>query len=365
MKLDKLKSLIPFSEIEQEAQHQIYDNLAHDFMLKMAIMPDVHAGYDLPVGGVALLDGKISPSYVGYDIGCGMCFVRTPLKADELTSEALQNIFDSIYKVIPVGFNIRERGLDYKAFQSASEDKELNKRVIEKLEKSLGTLGGGNHFIEIGKDQKGFVCVTIHSGSRNIGHSIAEFYMKKARFLDVSSELGNAYLEDMNFALDFALVNRLTMMQSVLKIMGLDYLTKKIIKESLVNENHNHAIVTEEGVLHRKGATPADVGQLGIIPANMRDGVYITKGLGNKEFLSSASHGAGRTMSRSKAKKMLDMELFHGAMKGVVAKVEESTFDESPFVYKNIDTVLAYQEGVAINVVDKITPMVNVKASGK
>jgi len=358
----RLHSLIPLHEIEAEAYNQIMNVLQLDFLKSLAIMPDVHAGYDLCIGGVALLDNHISPSFVGYDIGCGMTHVNTGVDVKDVfkSKEDRVNLFDEIYKGIPVGFTIREKALDYEDFKSAGGFKDLDQKVGAKLQKSLGTLGGGNHFIEIGENSDGKVCITIHSGSRNIGHSVASKYMKIDRILQLDSEVGQAYLQDMNFALEFALANRLTMIKEVVKMLGIQW---HKVKDSLINENHNHALVTEDGVLHRKGATPADEGQLGVIPANMRDGVYITKGKGNKEFLSSASHGAGRVYSRRKAKEEIPFDLFEETMEenNIVAKVDTSTLDESPFAYKEIKDVIKYQEGIVVDVIDHIKPLVNIK----
>ncbi len=363
---EKIKSLINLEEIEPEALKQIYDVASLDIVKKLAIMPDVHTGYDLCIGGVALVEGHISPSFVGYDIGCGMCFVDTGIKAEEIfkTKKDREEIAKEIYKEIPVGKNIRKKPLDYEKFRSASGDSSLEKKVNDKLFHSLGTLGSGNHFIEIGENLEGNICVTIHSGSRNIGHTIASYYMKKGRFLPLDSFWGKAYLEDMNFALDYALENRLTMMKIVLKVLGFtEKEIDRIIRKTLINENHNHAVLTDEGVLHRKGATPAEEGQKGIIPANMRDGVYITVGLGNKEFLSSASHGAGRVLSRRKAKELIDIKEFKKVMEmaDVVAKVDNSTLDEAPFAYKDINQVIKAQENVVIKVVDQVRPLINIK----
>ncbi len=364
--MEKIKSLIDLTEIEPEAVKQIYDVASLDIVKKLAIMPDVHAGYDLCIGGVALVEDHISPSFVGYDIGCGMCFVNTDIDTGQIfrSKKDRENIAQEIYREIPVGKNIRKKPLDYTPFRSASGDKNLEKKVNDKLFLSLGTLGSGNHFIEIGENLEGKVCITIHSGSRNIGHSIASFYMKKGRFLPLDSDIGKAYLEDMNFALEYALENRLTMMKKILKILGFtDKEIKKLINKKLINENHNHAVLTKEGVLHRKGATPAEEGQYGIIPANMRDGVYVTVGLGNKEFLSSASHGAGRVLSRRKAKEVIDIKEFKKVMEmaDIVAKVSEKTIDEAPFAYKDINKVIQAQEGVVIKVIDVVKPLINIK----
>jgi tRNA-splicing ligase RtcB len=162
----------------------------------------------------------------------------------------------------------------------------------------------------------------------------------------------------MLYAQEYALENRKQMMLEILDIMKLP----KTLK-NMINENHNHAIVNGSQVLHRKGATPADKGQLGVIPGNMKDGVYITKGLGNSEYLSSASHGAGRKMARGKAAKNLDFEHFKKQMKGVVAVVDENILDESPDAYKDLEMVISKQIGIVVEVVEKAYPLINVKAS--
>ena len=357
-KLIKMKTLVPMEEIEQTAQQQIYDVLSLDCLKALAIMPDVHAGYDLPIGGVALLDGMISPSFVGYDIGCGMCSLDTGIPAADVT--ALRGIYNDILKAIPTGFASHATGQRYsKTFTSAVLDKNTVQRVQVKVEMQLGTLGGGNHFIELGENRKGNLCITIHSGSRNVGHTIGGAYMKMGRMFPLDSMQGICYLQDMNFALEWALENRLRMMHKVMGCLGVKPPRNWA---RVINENHNHAVVTPEGVLHRKGATPADLDQLGVIPANMRDGVYITRGLGNTEFLSSASHGCGRVMGRNVAKKTLDYQEFQETMRGIICSTDRSILDEAPAAYKDINYVLKAQEGVTVEVVDYIKPLLNIKA---
>ena len=375
--LQKLKSLIPMNEIELAAQQQIYTTLEMDEVKLLAIMPDCHAGYDLPVGAVALVDGCISPGYVGYDIGCGMCSVNTGVTWDEVVPKAREQrkqMHDALRGEIPVGFNKRsKRHRDAGAFSSAGGDKNLSIMVDKNVGLQLGTLGGGNHFIEIGRNRAGELCITIHSGSRRAGYDVGEYYMRQAnalktKFLRLDSDLGQAYLQDMNFFLQFALDNRLIMIKTALKVMGFNFKQiHDIIGKTLINENHNHAVVTAEGVVHRKGATPADLGQPGIIPGNMRDGTYVTRGLGNAEYLCSASHGAGRVMGRRAAKERVTLQDFTDAMKGhdVYADVSKATIDESPLVYKDIANVIGYQEHVVIEVVDHITPLITIKGGGE
>jgi len=370
---EKLRSLIPLHELEWSAQNQIYDALKLDFLITLAVMPDCHTGYSLPIGGVALLDSVISPGYVGYDQGCGMCYIVTRILAADFfkrENKKLQ-IFESIYDRIPVGFNSREKGLVYNSFSSASGNKDLNKKVEGRLWIQLGTLGGGNHFIEIGVNREGYITITIHSGSRNIGHSIASYYMNLSKnvdkdlpngFLHLNGEHGQHYLRDMNFALDYALANRKFMMGDVLSLFGYNsHEIDTLINTYMVNENHNHAIVDKNTVLHRKGATPAHDGQIGIIPGSMKTGVYVTEGLGNSHYLNSASHGAGRKLARKAAKKKITMERFKTQMDGIVAKIDHSTKDEAPDAYKNLHNIIKEQEGIVIKTIDYAKPLINVK----
>lgn len=370
--LEKLRCMVHLESLEHSAQQQIYNALELDFLKTLAIMPDCHMGYLLPIGGVALLDGVISPEYVGNDQGCGMCCAVTDMDAELLGDwNDKIGIFNQIYKRIPIGVG-QQRSLskNYKQFESASDNKELNKRVNAKQYIQLGTLGAGNHFIEIGKNSDNKVVVTIHSGSRNIGYTIAAYYIHLSRqedkhlpngFLDLNSDVGQAFEEDLRFSLQYALDNRMIMMHDVLEIIG--FKPHEIVGylKNIINENHNHAVITEDGVLHRKGATPAETGVLGVIPGTMRSGVYITKGLGNEHFLNSASHGAGRILGRKKAKQTLKLEDHQRLMEGIVAKVDMSTLDESHQAYKNIDNIIAHQDGIVIDIVDHVEPLINVK----
>lgn len=375
MKLsEKLKSLVPLHEIEPGAVSQIFDNLKLDIVRQMAIMPDVHQGYDLPIGAVALVDGYVCPSYVGYDIGCGMCYVNTGVMANDIikTWEDKKRLHHAIKygeEAVLVGF---ERRTSYHPeaidFISASGDKKLTNRVNDLNKLQLGTLGGGNHFIEIGENQDGYLCITIHSGSRKCGYDTAEWYIKKAqsdgkysKFLSIDSELGQSYLTDLAFFQDWALDNRLHMIKNILSILGFNFKQIcDIIKATLVNENHNHAVPYCGGYIHRKGATPAELGQLGLIPGNMRDGVYLTCGLGNKDYLESASHGAGRVLGRNAAKKKFSNEDVEIMMLESDCYAEH-VIDECPDAYKDLDTVIGYQDGLVIEVINHILPLVNVK----
>lgn len=363
-----MNTLIPEHEIEPEALQQIYNWLNLSFLKKLAIMPDVHTGYSLPIGGVALLNGVISPVAVGYDIGCGMISVDLKTKVSEIipARKDQEKIYKDITNIIPLGFNIFQSPkfkIGYFVPSISTKDsKRLKEEVDKKLGKSLGTLGGGNHFIELGSNREGNLCVTIHSGSRNPGHQIGRFYMNLAKdtelpngFFALESELGQAYYQDMNYMLWYALQNRRRILEQVLNILGFKW------QSDFINENHNHAVITEDGILHRKGATPAKKDQLGVIPGNMRDGVYITKGLGNTKYLCSASHGAGRKGSRKWAKNTFNVESFRDSMGDVIGRFDEGTLDECPQAYKDFDTVVKYQEGVVVEIIDYIKPIINVK----
>ena len=366
--LEKLKTLIPLEELEYDCQSQIYNALELDFVKKVCIMPDAHTGYLAPIGSIILLDKVISPEYVGFDQGCGMCCLITSIKAKDLKHKDLIKIFNEIINKIPTGFTSREHGIDHETFKSASGDKQLTKDVNDKLHKQKGTLGGGNHFLELGENTNGYITITIHSGSRKTGHLLCTYHSNISNlndkdlpngFLHLNGDFGQSYIKDLDFALQYALDNRKVMMQDILKILGLSDSLK-----GMINENHNHAIVLSNGdVLHRKGATPADKGQIGVIPGNMRDGVYITEGLGNQEFLSSASHGAGRKFSRSKAKDTLSMDSFKAQMKDVVCIVDPNILDEAPDAYKDVTAVIDRQKGIVIDVIDFIKPLINIKAS--
>lgn len=420
----RLSLTIPADRLDAATWDQIESALALPCMVHLAIMPDAHAGYDLCIGGVALLDGHISPSFVGYDIGCGMCHVNTGLPVNEVLPDeaARQRLFDRLRLDIPVGTATRAPGeYDLPRFTSASGDAQLTDTVNARQSIQLATLGGGNHFLEVGVNKRGEVGITVHSGSRRSGWDIGAWYMKQGRLFPLDSRLGRAYRQDMGWALDYALLNRRLMLEHALRALAdvhrqlirparkrpacpanptgrtgaadsnghtvqsdakasATHLTQPPLSEQeislllgrIINENHNHAVVLDQPrdqpgpsgallVLHRKGATPADAGQPGIIPANQRDGVYVTEGLGNAEYLSSASHGAGRRMSRNEAQRTIPLERFRSQMRGIICRADKGVLDEAPDAYKPIAEVLAAQDGVLVRVIDHFRPLVVLK----
>ena len=236
--------------------------------------------------------------------------------------------------------------------------------------RQLGTLGGGNHFIEIGYDNFSKVWITVHSGSRNIGNVTGGYHMgvtsgtgkaKEGNYgLPANTPEAKNYMRDHDFCTAFALENRNQIARAVEKCIS-HYCRGTLQPIGLINRTHNHVIYdrVKNIYIHRKGATHAEHGMLGVVPGNMRDGVFIVEGKGNPDSLYSSSHGAGRKMSRSKAK-TLDMGMFKEHMAGITANVSESTLDESPAAYKNIFEVMESQRDL-VTVVNHIKPIINVK----
>ncbi|RMG25307.1 MAG: RtcB family protein [Methanobacteriota archaeon] len=388
MKDDRIKIFADMQTLDGKALAQFYDAMSCHFVTRGALMPDAHAGYSLPIGAVVATHGHIVPSWVGYDIGCGMCAMQTSFDKIDVQDHA-EDIFRMIYDTIPVGFKINGTFnlVSDKAKSFVSEtmggsplsDKAVHDIVEKKNWKhALGSLGGGNHFIEIGYDDDDKVWIVIHSGSRGVGHGIASHYMKVASnsqkakeghySLRFYSKEGQKYFMDMNWALEFALANRMEMMERVLNAVRSFCDEGKVERDfhEVINRNHNHAVERymdgEHVIIHRKGATHAEAGMYGVIPGNMRDGSFIVRGKGNSDALFSSSHGAGRVLGRKQAKKDLDAQSFKSDMErhGIIARTDEGVLDESPDAYKDIFSVMEMQKEL-VDVVKRIRPLINVK----
>lgn len=369
MKIATDKPYRIFAEVlEQGALDQFESAMQQDFVVRGALMPDAHAGYSLPIGAVVATDGVVLPSWVGYDIGCGMCALPTTYSADEVRANA-KKIFDSIYLTIPVGFNHNQKtaGWDNAGIDRTAKMQEIfDKNGL----RQLGSLGGGNHFIEVGADETEKVWIVIHSGSRGIGHAAASHYMRlasgdgKAREghfgFDIATTDGECYIADLNFCLAFALENRSEMMRRIEQVLADNCASGQGDWSELINRNHNHVELKDGLWIHRKGATHAEAGMMGVIPGNMRDGSFIVRGKGNPEALWSSSHGAGRVLGRKEAQRTLDMGQFTETMEGVVARVTAETLDESPFAYKSIFDVMRQQSDM-VEVVAHVKPILNIK----
>lgn len=354
--------------LEQSALDQFTSAMEQDYSLKGALMPDAHTGYTLPIGGVIATRGVIVPSWVGYDIGCGMCAVATTF-APESVRQMAKKIFRDLYERIPVGYNVNKNPVA--CILDPADLTETGRKAFHgrKGFRALGSLGSGNHFIEIGIDEQNVVWVIIHSGSRGVGHGIASEYMKLASGgtrareghfgLKEDSPMGQAYINDMNWALQFALANRREIISRVLQVLGL-HCSGHEDQTSFINRNHNHAELKDSMWIHRKGATHAEEGMAGVIPGNMRDGSFIVRGKGNPASIWSSSHGAGRVMGRKKARQKLNVADFVRTMEEITARVGKSTLDEAPEAYKDIFAVMEQQKSM-VEVLHHVQPLINMK----
>ncbi len=360
------------SQIEDGALVQARNLANFPFAVKhIAVMPDVHQGYGMPIGGVMATKDVVIPNAVGVDIGCGMCAVRTSLT--EIDTDTLKKILGEIRQVIPVGFKKHETAQHIKNMpDGVTADMVIVTREYQNTTRSLGTLGGGNHFIEIQEGSDGYIWIMIHSGSRNLGFKVANHYNKLAvklnerwkssvpkswelAFLPIKSEEGQAYLNEMQYCVDFALANRKLMMQRAVKIfMRETNPTKNIRLSEMINIAHNYAALENHfGMnlwVHRKGATKATKGLTGIIPGSQGTSSYIVEGLGNRESFMSCSHGAGRTMSRTQARKELNLEEEISKLedKGILHSIRgQRDLDEASGAYKDIDRVMEEQRDLA------------------
>jgi tRNA-splicing ligase RtcB len=348
---------------------QFYEAMKLDCAVQGAVMPDVHKGYALPIGAVVASQGVVFPAWVGYDIGCGMCAVPTSFEFDEIKRNR-EEIFRSAYESIPMGLGkYNDKNLVSFRHDATPKAKQIFAERFGR--RQLGTLGSGNHFIEIGVDDEALIWLIIHSGSRGIGHAIATHYMKLAadgRRLEwhhgfrTDSEAGADYIVDLNYGLAFALENRKEMMRRLIQVIKqhCTHGDASLDDPMFINRNHNHAEQKDGLWIHRKGATHAEKHMLGVVPGNMRDGSFIVRGKGNPESLCSSSHGAGRIASRTQIKKAVTMDDFREQMTGITAKVDKSTLDESPGAYKDIFEVMRLQSEL-VDIVCRVRPIINMK----
>ena len=368
---------------DKETLAQFRHCYSQPYVMKASLMPDAHLGYVAPIGAVLAAKDMLVPAWIGYDIGCGMTAARLPKNILKDLKANPKEIYHEVKKRVPMGLGMinksektirKETKKEYEKILKKFREGLHNKQVLQFLEsgkalRNLGTLGHGNHFIEIDEDSKGAPWIVVHSGSRAVGHWTAKFYMKKSsgnarKFeethpLPINSDAGKEYQNLLDFGLEFAKLNRLEIINqavaSIEKVLG-----KKIKFTIWTNKNHNHALKEQGLFVHRKGATPAKKGERGIIPANMLDGSFLVEGRGNREFISSSSHGAGRVMSRSEARKKINESFFREEMlsAGVTGNFSESVLDEAPEAYKNIYKVLEAQKK-SIKVLSHLKPFIN------
>lgn len=346
----------------------------------VALMPDGHFGKGISIGGVVATDNVIVPNFVGVDIGCGMCATKTNLK--DYDPERLKRVMSLIRQRIPVGFNHHKDKQSWSGFDNNPPTHiPIIKQEIESAKYQLGTLGGGNHFIELQADEEGYLWCMLHSGSRNLGKKIADEYHKKAvalceqwysnipvkdlAFLSMDSEEGREYEVAMHFALQFAKESRLRMMSQILQ--SIDEVFGRIEIEPTINVHHNYARLEHhfgcDVMVHRKGATSARKDEIGIIPGSQGTASYIVKGLGNPESFMSCSHGAGRKIGRKEAQRSLNLqdEIKKLDDAGVIHSIRsESDLDEASGAYKDIECVMENQKDL-VEIVTKLKPLAVVK----
>ncbi len=388
-------AVIYTKKMEESAIKQIQAMCDSDIFanLNIRIMPDVHTGSSCTIGTTMTIQDKIVPNMVGVDIGCGMAVVE--LSEKELDLPALDKL---IYERIPAGMNHREVPHIYAA-KTNIEMLCCYRQINEALAfNSIGTLGGGNHFIEVDKDENGHLYLVVHSGSRHLGHEVASYYQAEAyrqmsgnaqyqlnqmiqslkeqgRHTEiqaaikaakanqaeiapdmayVSGELFDNYIHDMKIVQTFATLNRHAIIDEIVTGLGLH------VMDSFTTI-HNY--IDTENMILRKGAVSAQRGEKLLIPINMRDGSLICIGKGNEEWNCSAPHGAGRLLSRGKARETLSMEEFESEMQGIyTTSVNRNTLDESPMAYKSLSDIV---DNIAptVDIYKRITPIYNFKSS--
>lgn len=357
----------PIHEVESAALTQLRKVSSLPWVYHhVAAMPDVHLGVGATVGSVVAMKEAISPAAVGVDIGCGMSAVRTDLTASDLP-DSLVEIRSSLEKEIPVGMNGHGDVHPLAAKNDLwKEFKHLSSKVQDSFPRAqcqMGTLGGGNHFIELCLDTEGQVWLMLHSGSRNIGKTLAEIHIKKAQtlahnekildrdlavFLAGTKEMAD-YRRDLFWAQRYAAENRRVMLEIYQSIIR-DFfaIRKRPVKfEKPISCHHNYVSEEchfgEDVLVTRKGAISAKVGEMGIIPGSMGTKSYIVEGLGNPDSFHSASHGAGRRMSRGEAKRQFTVADLAAQTAGVECRKDGGVLDEIPGAYKDIDVVMANQ----------------------
>ncbi len=359
----------------------------------ICIMPDVHAGAGCTIGTTMTIKDKVVPNIVGVDIGCGMELIQIAEKDIDL-----KKLDELIYERIPSGMNCRKVMHEYADKIDLSKLRCFKEVDIDLAYKSIGTLGGGNHFIEVDRDNENNIYLVIHSGSRHLGKEVAEYYQnegykrlcgnsdfqlkemiskykKEGRekeiqeaikcaknnkidvppyLAHVEGQLFNDYIHDMKITQEFAVLNRQAMADEIVKSMGLTVIDK-------FTTIHNY--IDTENMILRKGAVSARKGERLLIPINMRDGALICVGKGNDDWNQSAPHGAGRLLSRKTAKSTLTLEEFKKEMKGIYStSINLETLDESPMAYKSIDDIVDNIQPT-VDVIKRILPIYNFKSS--
>ena len=374
-----IKLWLAEDQMEEEALQQARNLANLPFAFKhIAVMPDTHQGYGMPIGAILATRGAVVPNAVGVDIGCGMCSLRTNLKRIE--KPKLKKIMGIIRKTVPVGFKHHETRQDEAWMPERKGRLPIVEQEYESALYQIGTLGGGNHFIEIQKGSDGYIWIMIHSGSRNIGFTVANHYNDVAKkknedsgedvpqdlaYFPESSEYFDLYWNEMNYCIHFALANRKLMMERA-KSAFIEILPESAFAD-FINKPHNFAAEEEHFgelvIVHRKGATRARKGEWGMIPGSQGTRSFLVKGKGETQSFESCSHGAGRIMSRTKARKTLDMkeEIKTLRSRGILHTIRHRRdLDEAPGAYKDIDEVMENQVDL-VDVQIELQPLAVIK----
>jgi tRNA-splicing ligase RtcB len=361
-------------EVDDRSREQLSNIASLPFIHHhVAAMPDVHLGIGATIGSVIATHKAIIPAAVGVDLGCGMVAARLSLTANEIDEKALQKVFDQISRDVPVG---RAQHRDERVLVDAAKPFELGLKSLtdrhpellkafgkfSKWTNQMGTLGGGNHFIEVCLDETNQVWVMLHSGSRGIGNAIASYFIALARkdmerwmiqlpdrdlaYFPEGSEHFADYVEAVHWAQDYAMQNRTSMLELVLTALQ-RHLPPFTVTTEAVNCHHNYVAQEhhygENVWVTRKGAIRARAGDLGIVPGSMGARSFIVRGLGNPESFCSSAHGAGRKMSRTAAEKQFTVADMVAQTQGVICRKDKDVIDEIPGAYKDIDQVMANQ----------------------
>ena len=386
-----VKSWLPLEEIEPGALKQIGDAARHpDVASAMAVMPDCHVGFGVTIGSVFPTVNAVLPSAVGVDIGCGMCAIDigVVLDRERMDKGFWRGWSGNVSRNVPSGFDWHKRAQNLGDLDRPLRATNLQRLIRERAAVQLGTLGGGNHFLEAQVAEDDHIWMMVHSGSRNTGLQIAGHYNKLAivnsaerglaagrdlASLPLDDQLGQDYVHDMNWATDFALASRRAMLSAMLETLwrelersGIEFVSTDL--DAMINIHHNFANLEvhdgAEVMVHRKGATSAFSGQLGIIPGSMGSASYIVRGLGNEDSLKSCSHGAGRRMSRKSAKAQISDSDFQKSLEGTFSKASASYIDEAPGAYKDIDVVISRQTDL-VDIVHTLRPLITVKGDSR
>ena len=380
-----IKTWLPPDEIDAGAMGQLRNAASHPAVgPHVAVMPDCHVGFGVSIGCVFPTVAEVVPTAVGVDIGCGMCAVPTGRthKPKRMDARWWGAWAQAVQDAVPTGFKTHTRPRRWDGLDTELRATPLQPLLGTKAAPQLGTLGGGNHFLEAQVDESGEIWLMVHSGSRHTGLRIADHYTDLARdiagsrgaafprdlwSLSIDDQISQDYLHDMGWATAFALESRYRMLEAMLGAMGMEP-DEVGGRDAFINIHHNFARVERHGdremVVHRKGATSAAAGEIGIIPGSMGTPSYIVRGRGNLDSFASCSHGAGRRLGRNQARRAITEAAFKTALTGTHTRPSKGYIDEAPQAYKDITKVLARQTDL-VEIVHTLTPIITVKGDSK